>query len=177
MSFSDPTSIIAQCAFGAHVDVADFGAGSGAYSIAVAQRLSHGTVYAIEIQEGLARRLGERAKKEHIDNLKVLWGDIETDGGSTLGNAAVDVVILANTLFQATHKNAVVREAFRILKPGGMLLFVDWADSFGGLGPRAGDVINEHDGRVLLETAGFLFDRAISAGDHHYGFCMKKPSA
>ena len=58
---------------------------------------------------------------------------------------------------------------------GGKCFFVDGSDSFSGLGPQGSDVLRESGARTLLTETGFIFESAVSAGDHHYGMIMKKP--
>ena len=67
-----------------------------------------------------------------------------------------------------------MKEALRILKPKGQLLLIDWSESFGGIGPHANQVITPDMARVLCESAGFIFDKHIKVGDHHYGMIFKK---
>lgn len=40
------------------------------------------------------------AMAENIENIDILWGDIENIGGTKLGDESVDAVIIANTFFR-----------------------------------------------------------------------------
>lgn len=175
MAFSDPQKIIKQFGIAEGARVADLGCGTGFYSIAVAKKVgSEGKVYAIDIQRDLLSRLAAEAASEEIEHLEVLWGDIDKAGGTQLGDAVVDVVIVSNVLFQAEDTPALFVEAHRILRPGGRLLVIEWRDSFGGLGPQQSSIISEQTARNGLEGAGFVVTGGIDAGDHHYGIAAKK---
>lgn len=175
MAFSDPHKNIQQFGIPEGASVADFGCGSGFYSIAAAQKVgSEGRVYAIDIQRDLLTRVVEEAAAEEIENLEVLWGDAEQPHGTGLSDGVVDRVIISNLLFQVEDIGAVCKEAYRVLKPGGRVLVIEWSDSFGGLGPAPEHVVSEQSVRDALESAGFTITSDIEAGGHHYGVVAQK---
>jgi len=174
-SFSNPARVLAQFGLVAGKKVADFGAGSGFYTLAAAEALAgSGTVYAVDVQKDLLSRLLAEAKRRRIANVEVLWGNVEKAGGSKLRDGAVDAVIAANILFQVEDKEGLVSEIKRVLKPGGEVLVVDWRESFGNMGPEPQAVVTAAAARALFEKGGFVFDRDISAGEHHYGMVFRK---
>jgi ubiquinone/menaquinone biosynthesis C-methylase UbiE len=173
--FSDPAHNIEQLGLPERSHIADFGAGSGAYTIAAAKAVKNfGKVYAVEVQKELAMRIKALARTEGLENVEALWGDIERAGGTKLADASVDAVIISNVLFQAEDKKGVVEEAKRVLKSGGKALVVDWSESFGNMGPSASAVFAKDAARKLFEAAGFSILRDISAGAHHWGFIAQK---
>lgn len=173
--FSDPVKNIEQCGIQAGMDIADFGSGSGHYSIAAGRALmSTGRVYAIDAQKDLLTKLKNSSVKEGLYNIEVVWGDVEKPNGVKLRDASVDLVFICNLLFQLEDKAGAIKEAKRILKPGGRVLIVDWSSSFGGIGPAHGAVVKKEKAKEMFEKAGFSMDREISAGAHHYGFIFKK---
>jgi len=175
MSFSDPQKNIEQFYLREGMRVADLGAGMGAYSIAAAKKVGDkGKVYAVEVQKDFLQKIKNEAKAQGVDNVEVLWGDIEELGGTKIGDGAVDAVILSNVLFQVEDEKGLLSEAKRILTSGGSMLVVDWADSFGGLGPKPDAVIPPSKMKSMLGEAGFAFDRDIETGEHHYGFVVTK---
>jgi ubiquinone/menaquinone biosynthesis C-methylase UbiE len=176
MAFSDPQKNVGQFGLREGMKVADFGSGSGHYTLAAAHKVGDtGRVYAIEIQQELLKRVKNLSHTEHMGNIDVLWGDLEVSGGSKLPDARMDAVIMANMLFQAEHRGAVLNEAHRVLKPNGRIFFVDWSESFGNLGPRPEDVISREAARSLAKECGFIVEKELSTvGDHHYGFIFKK---
>jgi ubiquinone/menaquinone biosynthesis C-methylase UbiE len=175
MAFSDPQHNVKQ--FGLHggMSVADFGAGTGAYTIASAREVGGaGRVYAVEVQKELLQNIENAATDAGLSNVEVLWGDIERNGKTKIKDRTVDAVVAANVLFQVEDMNGTILEIKRILKPEGRVLVVDWKDSFGGMGPQAGDILTYEEARKSFEENGFSFLKNIEAGDHHYGFIVKK---
>lgn len=173
--FAHPARNVAALGVQPWMKVADFGAGSGAYVFAIAELLAgEGTVYAIDIQKDLLRRIANEANHRHLRKVEVIWADLEIPGASKLADKSVDIVLISNILFQLDDKSAPFVEAKRILKPEGSLAVIDWSESFGGLGPTAAHVVTREKARQLAEWAGFGLVREFSAGAHHYGLMFKE---
>ncbi len=153
--------------------VADFGAGSGAYTRALADAVGDtGTVYAIDIQSDLLRKLHNDATKNAVHTIEILCVDLEKKESTKLRTHSVDRVLISNTLFQLEDKNAPLIEARRILKPHGKLIIIDWTESFRGLGPPKHHVVPQEVARTCAEAVGFTFEREFKAGAHHYGVIL-----
>lgn len=175
MAFSEPAENIKNLNIKEGSKIADFGAGSGHYTLAAARRVhARGQVFAIDIQQDLLSKVQSAARDEGLHNVQTIWGDIEKPGGSKLRDGMVDAVIVSNILFQSDKKDVIVKEAQRILKPGGEVLVVDWTDSFSGLGPKQGHIIIEEEAQKIFESVGFKYIKSFFAGDHHWGFVAAK---
>lgn len=168
--FANPQQNIHYIGVTTGMRVADFGAGSGAYSLAAARAVGKGgKVYAVEVQKDLLTRIKNDATREKLDNIEIIWGDFEMPKGSRIAASSVDVVILSNVLFQLDHKLGAFHEANRILKPSGKLAVIDWTESFGGMGPQKNCIVSKEESIAFAETAGFICAKQFPAGAHHYG--------
>jgi ubiquinone/menaquinone biosynthesis C-methylase UbiE len=175
MHFSSPQEVVLQMGLVEGMRVGDFGAGSGHYSRAIASIVGHsGKVYAVDIQQDVLTHLKLNAHAHH-QNITTVWGDIEKVGGTHLRDASLDAVVLANTLFQVSSRDTLFTELRRTLKPGGKLLVVDWAGSYGGIGPASEYVVSEHKAEELCIGAGFHKVKSFRAGAHHYGILFTAP--
>lgn len=173
--FSNPEKNLIQLGVSEGMHIADFGAGNGYYALLLAQKVGEdGRVYCIDIQSDLLRKLSKEAEENNISNLEIITSNIEKEKGSTLTKDSMDIVLIANTFFQIDHKDKVAHEAHRILRPKGRVLFVEWSDSFAGMGPHKDHVIKKEDTLKIFKDAGFVFDREIDAGEHHYGLVFRK---
>lgn len=155
--------------------IADLGAGSGAYTLAAAKYAPIGKVYAIDINREILSFIKSKVLMHGHENIEVVWGDIDRPHGTNVGDVSMDAVILANIFFQIENKNSAIEEIKRILKPGGKVLFIDWAGSFGNLGPREEDIVLPAATKTMFEKSGFLFKEDVPAGEYHYGIIFYKP--
>jgi ubiquinone/menaquinone biosynthesis C-methylase UbiE len=172
--FAHPARNVGEFRIETGMIVADFGAGSGAYALAMAQVLAgNGTVYAIDIQQDLVRRIHNDAKKREIHGVEIVWGDIEKKGGTKIKEESVDRVLISNVLFQVDDKRAVFREAQRILKPNGLVIVIDWTDSFRGMGPHKDHVVTKAQMIGYAKQELFTVEHEFAAGEHHYGVILK----
>lgn len=176
VSFSSPHENVLQLGLREGMKVADFGAGSGHYSRAAAAMVGHsGRVYAIDVQEDVLKHLKLNTHVHHQGIIDTVWGDIEKSGGTHLRDASLDAIILANTFFQVENRFGLLGEMKRVLKPEGKLLVVDWAGSYGGMGPALEQVVSEHDAEDFFIKGGFYKVKSFRAGPHHYGVIFNSP--
>lgn len=175
MPFTNPKGTLIRAGLREGNVIADFGSGSGAYSIEAGKLAGNsGKVYSIDIQKDLLSHVNNNAREAGLSNVETIWGDVEVEGGTSLREDMIDCVIISNLLFQTEDKEELLKEARRILKPGGKLLLVDWKESFGNMGPTKEMVIDEHSARNLFINNGFTERETFNAGDHHYGIIFEK---
>jgi ubiquinone/menaquinone biosynthesis C-methylase UbiE len=186
-SFSSPHENVLQLGLHEGMKVGDFGAGSGHYARAAAAVVGpSGKVYAVDVQEDVLKHLKLNTHAHHQRTIDTVWGDIEKPGGTHLRDASLDAVILANTFFQIENRFGLLSEMKRVLKQGGpprlgvsgeagKLLVVDWAGSYGGMGPAPEKVVPEQDAEAFFINGGFHKVKSFRAGPHHYGVVFTAP--
>jgi ubiquinone/menaquinone biosynthesis C-methylase UbiE len=173
--FAHPVRNVAMLGIEPGMAIADFGAGSGVYTIAIAKRLEGvGRVYAIDIQRDLLQRIKNESHRGNFHNVEVLWADLEVPGATKIADGKLDLVLISNLLFQIEQKAMVLAEANRILRMRGRFAIIDWLESFGGTGPIKEHVVSKDEAIGLGESAGAKFEREFNAGAHHYGLIFKK---
>jgi SAM-dependent methyltransferase len=102
------------------VRVADLGCGEGHLAIEASRWASK--VIAIDVSETAVARARERARAKGVRSILWKQGDIED---LPLETGSVDVALLSQALHHAKEPLRAVREAVRILAPGGKLLLLD----------------------------------------------------
>ena len=156
--------------------VADFGAGVGNFTVTLSRLVGpEGTVYASEIQKNLVETIAATARSLNLNNVEVLWSDLERENGLKIEGDALDAGILVNTLFQLEDKETAAKEIKRTLRAGGKLFVIDWSESFKGMGPQPDQVVSEEAAKDLFESVGLVFEREFDAGEHHYGLAFRNP--
>jgi len=100
--------------------IADLGAGEGTFSQLLAQRAQR--VIAVDNSEKMVEFGAELARKHGVKNLEYRAGDLEA---LPVEDASVDVAFFSQSLHHAQHPQRAVKEAWRILKPGGRIVVLD----------------------------------------------------
>lgn len=172
--FTDPVKNLKALDLREDMIVADLGAGSGFYTLPLAKMIPKGKVYAIEIQQDYLTAINNKINEEHLHNVECLLGDVEKTGGTKLKDKILDMVIASNILFQIENKDKFINEAKRILKPGGKLLLIDWSESGFPTLTSVDKIISKSKAREMFEKKGFVWQRNIDAGMHHYGIIFIK---
>ncbi len=169
--FTDPVKNLKQLGLRDDMIVADLGAGTGFYSIAAARIVERGKVYAIEIVKDYIITIKNKAQDAHLNNVECFWGNIEQIGGTKIKDGIVDAIIASNILFQVEDKEKFILEIKRILKVDGKVLLVDWTET-SPVGPNKERCISKEKALTLFSKKGFILEREIDAGEHHYGMIL-----
>ena len=146
-AWQKPHEVIGALNLAPDAAVADLGAGTGYFAARLANMLPKGTVYAVDIEPGMVKYLGERAQREKLANLKPVAG-IPADPRLP---AKVDLVLLVDVYHHIEARERYFRALAASLKPGGRVAVIDFRlDSPSGP-PKAARVAPE---RVKAELAG-----------------------
>lgn len=173
--FLHPERILKYLDIRPGMSVADFGAGGGYFSIPAARLVGeNGKVYAIDIRKSSLDFIKSKANLEHLLNIETVWADLELTKGSRLLDNAVDLVIIANILFQSEKKREVIREAWRVLRSGGRLATLEWDETPFPVGPPLVLRVQKSVAKHLADEAGFELEKEFEAGSHHYGLLFRK---
>ena len=87
---------------------------------------------------------------------------------------SLDVVLLSSIFFQSEKKENILKEAVKILRPGGRLLFIEWKESFSGIGPDKNQIFNENEAIKMFKNFSMEMERRIDSGDYHYALLYRK---
>jgi ArsR family transcriptional regulator len=102
--------------------IADLGAGDGSFALLLAQAATR--VIAVDSSQKMLDVAREQALRNGVANVEFRLGDMEE---LPIDDSAVDLVFFSQSLHHAGHPERAVREAWRILRPGGRIVVLDLA--------------------------------------------------
>ena len=120
-AFFTPEEILRKLRLLSSGDVVDFGCGYGTFTIPAAQ-ITSGTVHALDIDPAMVS--ATTAKAANFPNMRVSCRDFVGDG-TGLPDGSVAYAMLFNIL-HAECPSGLLREAYRVLAPGGRLAVIHW---------------------------------------------------
>jgi predicted methyltransferase len=162
--------------------VADLGAGDGTFTISLAHRVgSTGHVYATELDDEQLAQIQQATIEAALSNVTVIKGAVSR---TNLPEACCDALFSRVVYHHLTDPAAINADVFRALRPGGLLVIIDFepggimnwigrpetADRHGGHGTPKGTVVKE------VTAAGFQLMRGPETWrGRTYAVLFKRP--
>lgn len=173
--FLHPETIVNGFGLSEGMKVADFGCGSGYFTIILAEKVGpKGKVYALDVMESALDTVKQKARKHGLENIEPIRSNLEVANSSSLIDNSQDIVLMANILFQSNKKGDIIKEGKRVLASGGRLIVIDWKKGTGGFGPPDNLRPDQDEIRSLAEREGLAFVGSLDAGNFHFGFIFRK---
>lgn len=172
--FLNPVDIVAQADLQKGQVVADFGCGGGFYSLAAAKYVGDdGAVYACDIMPDRLSVTQAAAQQAGVKNVTVVQADLEKPLRE-LDATSCDAVILSNILYQVSSRDALLRNAYYVLKTGGQVVTVEWKRGPSAFGPSQTVRITRDQLVDMMQKCGFRFSRDLEADGYHYAVLFTK---
>ena len=172
LRWNNPAEIVAAVEITPGARVAEIGCGNGWFTFELERAVRpRGMVYALDMQTAMLQILEtHRQNYERILMLPCAENEFDLDDGE------VDVVFHANVLHECGEPIVHLREAARVLKPGGQLIVIEWKPGVGQdePGPRADYRLAPAQTREFAEAAGFAIDDTRDVGPYHYAVLATK---
>ena len=139
--------------------VADVGAGSGYYTVRLAERVGpNGKVFAADIQPEMLDLLRARVKRARLDQVELVRST-ETD--PRLPEGVCDLVLMVDVYHELARPQEVLRKLRGSLKPDGRLVLIEFRKESPWVPIREEHKMSVKEARMELEAEGFRFDRVI----------------
>jgi SAM-dependent methyltransferase len=155
--------------FGLSGEVAELGCGYGTFTLPLARRTGR-IVHAIDIDPTMVDAVRRRAKAEGVTNIVASVRDVTTEGFG-LDESSCDACLIFNILHGESPVQ-LLKEARRIVRPGGVLAIIHWRSDI--VTPR-GPALNIRPTAQMIEawataTGGLtLPEPAFILPPWHYG--------
>ena len=148
---------------GNHV-LCDIGAGSGIFTIPAAM-VTKNKVYAFEINDEMLSIIGEKARKEGIENIRLI--KVRDDHFDAEGDS-VDIVLMVTVLHEIHNTSVSLEEVKRVLKDNGKFAVIEFHKRKTPMGPPTAHRMGKEEVRDMLENIGFVVLEDFDLGDNFY---------
>ena len=157
--------------------VIDFGAGTGMYSLPIAESLPQGTLFAVDEQQALLdrlrQRLSERRSSGRVEPL------LNVDNHVPLPDGAGDRILMVNVLHHIYDEPDALAEVTRLLAPGGLLVSAEFARMDRPVGPPNDHVLAAEELHAVIARMGLKELAAYEPGEiglYHVAIVAQKPA-
>jgi ubiquinone/menaquinone biosynthesis C-methylase UbiE len=172
-TWQDPDRILSEIGVSSGDVFVDVGCGDGFFAIPAAQRVgARGAVYGVDVNGDAVRRLRDAAARVGVTNLTATTGRAED---TVFCEGCADVVFFGIDLHDFQDPRQVLRNARRMLKPGGRVIDLDWQKEPMALGPPLRIRFSAEDATRLLAEAGFTVESVRTIGLYHYLVTATRP--
>lgn len=103
--------------------VADIGAGTGYFTLRIAERVPDGQVFAVDVQEALLEELQARATAADLTHVTPVRGAVDDP---RLPADSIDVALIVDAYNEFSHPREMMQAIRQALRPGGQLVVVEF---------------------------------------------------
>jgi len=121
-AWQKPDEVIRALAPASDAVIADIGSGTGYFSVRLARAVPRGRVIGVDIEPDMVRYLGQRARRDGLENLSAQLGAADDP---RLPEKA-DLVLLVDTYHHIAAREDYFRRLLGSLKPGARLAVIDF---------------------------------------------------
>lgn len=153
---------------------ADIGCGLGFYTLPMAERWrTSRRIIAVDRSTPALEELDKRVENLDLTNVRIQQS---VSDRIPIEDASIDLVNLGNVYHEVRGRLNFLKEVYRILKPGGTMLLIDWnPEEDLGIGPPVSCRIPKKQVRQDLEFAGFTSLKEHECFAGHYTLTAKRP--
>lgn len=131
--------------------VLDLGAGTGYFTFPASKK-TNANVFALDIESKMLEFMKEQINKQSIPNIDLIQGPIEN---IPLDDTKVDRVIASMVLHEVEPLSKGLEEIYRVLKPGGRCICVEWEKKVTDQGPPLHHRVYSKDMEDAMKQTGF----------------------
>jgi len=164
--WQDPEAILKEIGLKPGLTFIDAGCGAGFFTLPAARLTGpSGRVMGLDVNAAAVDEIRRQAATEGLTNLDLRAGSAEEN---ILCHGCADIVFFGIVLHDFQDPGRVLRNAYLMLKPGGILANLDWKKTTMKLGPPLAKRFDENKASDLISQAGFRIESIRDSGLYHY---------
>ena len=154
--------------------VADIGAGTGYFTFPVAQRVSRGKVFSVDIQPEMLARITRRKALENVANVETVLGEADDP---KLPNNEIDLAFIVDAYHEFSFPREMGERLKESLKPGGQLVLVEYRAEDPRVPIKRLHKMSEVQVKQEMAAIGFDWVRTESYLPQQHVLVFQKPRA
>ncbi len=152
--------------------LADIGCGSGFFSIAAARLFPRANILSVDRQQDMLDFVARRAREAGLENVETIRADATR---LPIADGSLDAVLMSHVFHDIPERDAMRDEVYRILRPGGAFLLVEWDKVDTPMGPPIEIRIAAQELRDILTAGGFSVERIAHGPGSTYRLLARRP--
>lgn len=149
-------------------NVADIGCGTGYLTIPLAQKVTQGQIFAVDIEPRMLSALKERAKG--LKNITLIQS---TEDRIPVAEGTVDISFLVAVLHELNNPEGYLKEIGRISKDRHYVIVVDWNEKEGAMGPPIKIRIPKDKTIGLFKIHDYKLVKEFVPSEYFYGLVFQ----
>lgn len=150
----------------------DIGAGTGFFALPFSNKMVDGKVYACDISDAMLSWMTDNFPGEYRG---VVIPTKMAESAVPLPDNGADLVYMTNLHHELEEPEVMVTETYRLLKPGGTLMIIDW-DENAPFGPPPEIRVPQAVIHSQMENAGFVDIQVFDDLPYNSFLVAKKPA-
>ena len=171
-AFQDPDLIWDTLDLTAPEVLIDIGAGAGFFAMPFSDKIPEATVYACDTAPELTGWMETNIPESYNGRIRVIRSE---ENSIPLADGIADLVYMINLHHELDAPLTMLKESWRLLKPEGCILIVDWKKEETPMGPPVSIRITQKTVREQLQQADFQMVTEHDLLEYHYFVTARKP--
>jgi FkbM family methyltransferase len=164
-----PQQVIEALQLAPDAAVADIGAGTGYFTVRLAQALPQGRVYAVDLEPDMVTHIEQRARQMKLANVTAVRGAAD----DARLPVKVDRVLIVNTYHHIGSREAYFRRLAGSLKADGEVAIVDYTRE-SPIGPPVAARLPAEAVKAEMQQAGYVLAAEHAFLPHQYFLVFRR---
>lgn len=171
-AFQDPDLIWDTLDLSAPEVLVDIGAGAGFFAMPFSDNVPKAIVYACDTAPELTEWMETNIPATYEGRIRVIRSE---ENSIPLADGIANLVYMINLHHELDAPLTMLKECWRLLKPGGSILIIDWKKEETPMGPPVSIRISPKAVNEQLQQADFQIVTEHDLLEYHYFFTATKP--